>query len=189
MTRQNPTAPVALPPVSDGLTLRHVGVGRGTQNYTCEGADASDAPTAVGAVATLFNASCVAAEYPDLLEVIPGMAVHFDLNDSEQLGASGLQMSGHHFFTSEGVPFFDLDPAGGLQLGRVPTAKANTTDAPSEAAAGVTGDKAVAWLKLDAIDGVEGDIKEVYRLNTAGGSPPATCAGMPATFEVQYAAE
>jgi hypothetical protein len=37
--------------------------------------------------------------------------------------------------------------------------------------------------------GSYGDLQEIYRVNTAGGNPPATCAGMPATFEVEYAAE
>lgn len=45
------------------------------------------------------------------------------------------------------------------------------------------------WLKLTARSGATGNLEEVYRVNTAGGNPPATCAGMPATFEVQYAAE
>ncbi|CRK36479.1 hypothetical protein BN1708_020001, partial [Verticillium longisporum] len=31
-----PIAPEPLPPVSEGLTLKHVAVGRGTQNYTCD---------------------------------------------------------------------------------------------------------------------------------------------------------
>lgn len=33
------------------------------------------------------------------------------------------------------------------------------------------------------------NVKEIYRVNTAGGNPPKTCDGMPTTFEIQYAAE
>lgn len=32
-------------------------------------------------------------------------------------------------------------------------------------------------------------IEEVYRVNTVGGQPPATCAGQNATIQVPYAAE
>ncbi len=41
----------------------------------------------------------------------------------------------------------------------------------------------------DGASGATGNLQEVYRINTAGGNPPATCEGMKSTFEVQYAAE
>lgn len=49
----------------------------------------------------------------------------------------------------------------------------------------------VPWLQLQAevVTGSEGVVQQVYRLNTAGGSPPPTCAGQQAAFEIQYAAE
>ena len=33
-----------------------------------------------------------------------------------------------------------------------------------------------------------GDVKEVYRLDTAGGNPPKTCSGMPPSVGVDYSA-
>lgn len=55
---------------------------------------------------------------------------------------------------------------------------------------GGKGDGAVAWLKLSESESASGQVlKEVYRLNTAGGSPPKECTGMQSAFEVQYAAE
>lgn len=48
---------------------------------------------------------------------------------------------------------------------------------------------AVAWLKLVTKAAATGNLQEVYRVNTAGGKPPATCAGSAATLEVQYATE
>jgi len=68
--------------------------------------------------------------------------------------------------------------------------KANSTLAPSNASSGPFGQGhgAVAWLKLNALNGVGQVFQEVYRVDTAGGSPPATCTGMSASFEVQYAA-
>lgn len=62
---------------------------------------------------------------------------------------------------------------------------------------GPDGSKPVPWLKLQTqtpngdVNPADdlGGVKEVYRVNTAGGAAPSTCNGMPATFEVQYAAE
>ena len=78
-----------------------------------------------------------------------------------------------------------------MNLGFAPCAKNNTVPAPAGAPVGQgdQGHGAVAWLKLITRSGATGNLEEVYRVNTAGGSPPATCAGMPAAFEVQYAAE
>ena len=78
-----------------------------------------------------------------------------------------------------------------MDLGFAPCAKNNSEPAPAGAAMGQDdeGFGAVAWLKLLTRDGATGNLKEVYRVNTAGGKPPTTCAGMPATFEAEYAAE
>ena len=158
-------------------------VGRGTQNYTCEASNTDTVPQAAGALAQLFNASCVAALYPDLLERIPAMALRFNLSDSDQLGASPLQATGVHFFSAPKTPYFDL----GAGQGEAWCAKDDESAAPDSAAVGQQDDKAVAWLRLTTTEGTTGSIREVYRVSTAGGSPPATCEGMPETFEVQYA--
>lgn len=181
-----PLAPEALPVPFEGLSLHHVAVGRGTQNYTCDTSDPSSPPVAAGAVAHLFNASCVAALYPELLARIPGMAVHFDLAEAQELGPSGLSESGVHYFTNATTPFFNLDSQG-LDVGHAPCEKNSTSPAPSDAAVGQQGESAVAWLKLTAREGATNGIKEVYRLTTAGGSAPATCEGKESSFEVQYA--
>lgn len=183
-------APTPLPAVAAGLVLKHVAVGRGTQNYTC-GTNATAAPVAVGALATLYNATCVASTYPDLLAAIPNVALQFNLTDQNQksLSPSNLAISGHHFFTNATTPFFDLDTS--MKLGVAPCSKNSSVPAPANASKGQGGKGfgAVAWLKLLTKDGATGNLQEVYRVNTAGGSPPPTCAGMPPAFEVQYAAE
>ncbi len=150
-------------------------------------------PVSVGALATLFNASCVASTYPDLLAMLPGVALRFNLTESEspaspRMAPSNLAVSGRHFFLNATTPFFNLDTAAD-QLGTVPCAKNNTVPAPANAPKGQTGDIAVPWLKLVARNGATGDLQEVYRVATAGGSAPLTCAGMPASFEVQYSAQ
>ncbi|KAF9870817.1 malate dehydrogenase [Colletotrichum karsti] len=183
-----------LPVPSKGLTLKHVAIGRGTQNYTCDTSNSTAVPVATGAVATLFNASCVAAMYPDLLEKLPSVSMQFNLSDNnnnespQRLGPSSLGVSGHHLFTSAGVPLFKLESEG-LSIGDAYCSKNSSIPAPTMAAKGQQGESAVAWLKLLTTEGSTGDIQEVYRITTAGGSPPATCKGQPAAFEVQYAAQ
>ncbi|KAF7879321.1 hypothetical protein EAF04_000517 [Stromatinia cepivora] len=187
-------SPTPMPGPSRGLTLKHVAIGRGTQNYTC-GTNATAAPTAVGAVATLFNASCIASTYPDLLSILPNVALQFDLNlassSTQNLNPADLMMSGHHFFTNSSTPFFDLNTKN-WQLGRGGFAKTDGLAAPVDASVGQNnkGYGAVAWLKLTARDGATGDLQEVYRVNTAGGNPPTTCKdNLGSSFDVQYAAE
>lgn len=180
-------APEGLPAPSAGLKVRHVAVGRGTQNYTCDAGNATAAPVLAGAVATLFNASCVASLYPNMLGSISSMAIHFNLTENPSLGPDTLPVSGKHYFTSEGVPFFDLRTPE-LDIGEAPCAKNSSTPAPAQAALGQLGETAVPWLKLTTVDGATGNIKEVYRVTTSGGSAPASCGSMAATFEVEYSA-
>ncbi|KAG0651862.1 hypothetical protein D0Z07_1298 [Hyphodiscus hymeniophilus] len=184
-------SPKPLPPPTAGLVLKHVAIGRGTQNYSC-GANQTAAPVALGALATLYNASCVASTYPTLLAMLPNVALQFNLTTTNQatLSPSNLAISGHHYFSNASTPTFNLDTPS-LDLGFAPCSKNASVSAPAGAPVGQDnkGNGAVAWLKLLTIDGATGGLEEIYRVNTAGGNPPATCAGMPATFEVQYAAE
>lgn len=189
--------------MTEGLVLKHVAIGRGTQNYTCDLSNSTAIPTAVGAVATLFNASCIAATYPDLLNMLPRVALAFNLTNSEsgdyadnlvpastdaRMAPGNYMISGHHYFLTTTTPFFNLDTTNG-NLGEVPAAKNASVNAPADAAIGQNGEKAVAWLKLTADQGATGRIQEVYRVETAGGSQPSTCTGMAAQFEVQYSAQ
>jgi hypothetical protein len=180
--------------------LKHVAIGRGTQNYTCDLSNSTAVPTANGAVATLFNASCVASTYPNLLHAIPKLALQFDVDQgvsadtlnnlisNSRLGPTNLDVSGKHFFTNATTPFFNLD-TNRQQIGEAPCSKSNATNAPADAPKGRQGEAAVPWLRLTTNPGATGGIHEVYRVKTAGGSAPATCKGQPASFQVQYAAE
>jgi hypothetical protein len=185
-------SPTPLPAVSQGLKLKHVAIGRGIQNYTCSTTNATAPPASIGAIATLYNATCIASTYPDLLTALPNVALQFNLTSYDQatLSPSYLTVSGHHYFSNSTTPDFDLKTPA-MDLGFIPCAKNNTAPAPAAASVGQggVGHGAVAWLKLVARDGATGNLQEVYRINTAGGNPPATCAGMPATFEVQYSAQ
>ncbi|KAK4104814.1 hypothetical protein N658DRAFT_417996 [Parathielavia hyrcaniae] len=186
-----PAGASTMAPPSEGLVLKHIAIGRGTQNYTCNPATPGDAPKANGAVATLFNASCAVATSMELAAALTRAALYFDLAQSETLGRlspSNLGRSGVHFFTDSTTPFFNLDSSA-WKLGEIPCAKQGSAPAPQDAPRGLSGEPAVAWLKLDAKPGATGGLQEVYRLFTVGGSPPATCEGLPSTFEIQYSTQ
>ncbi|MCJ1226478.1 hypothetical protein MMC12_003130 [Toensbergia leucococca] len=174
----------ALPPPTEGLQVYHVAIGRGTQNYTC--ANATATPTNIGALATLYNASCLASTLPAILATLPAAALALPAPiPLTPLFPSNLLMSGHHFFTNT-TPTFNLDTTRanyGVTFGK----KVAASPAPQDATAGLYG--AVPWLKLQAEGVGGGGVQEVYRVNTAGGAAPASCQGLASEFEIQYAAE
>jgi len=146
---------------------------------------------AVGAVATLFNVSCIAADSPSLLARLASIALDLPVPTPIDERVPAYQdMSGHHYFTDATTAFFNLDTSL-HQYGFGAFKKANTSAAPADAVLGQggKGNGSVAWLKLDAKSRDGQVFQEVYRLKTAGGQPPKACTGMPAAFEVQYAAE
>ena len=173
-------APTPLPPPSSGLVLTHVAIGRGTQNYTC--ANSSAAPVPVGALATLFNATCLIAPYPQLLNTVPDIALQFPVpNSSDANSPANLLLSGHHYFTDSTTALFNLNTTL-HDWGSVVCKRSNISSSPDPSTD-------VAWLKLTSKSSFGCTISEVYRLNTAGGQPPTTCAGQQAKIQVQYAAE
>jgi hypothetical protein len=187
-----PAGAAGLPSPSSDLNLRHIAIGRGTQNYTCNPAEPNEAPKAAGALATLFNASCLVATSPQLANALTRAALHFEVGQSdasEQLAPSNIGLSGVHFFTDATTALFKLDVAPALQLGELPCGKNGSVAAPVDAPRGLQGEGAVAWLKLNAKPGATGGLQEVFRVETVGGSPPATCSGLPDAFEVQYSTQ
>lgn len=178
-----PIAPTPLPIPSSGLTLAHVAIGRGTQNYTCASSTSADIPKLQGANATLYNVTCYSVRAPSVLASIPAIALTQSIDLSQDV--QKYTVSGHHQFTTAGVPLFLLQTAK-TNYGYVQAKSAANSTAPAGAPAGENGLGSVAWLKLAA---VEGDYKEIYRLQTAGGVAPKTCEGQAAKIFVQYAAE
>lgn len=161
------------------------------QNYTCANASASTTPVSIGALASLYNVSCVAANYPDILAMLPSLALQYPLpaDPKSALMPSNIDLSGHHFFETTTIPIFNLDTTPAQQFGFMVAKKIAGSAAPSGTPLGGNGQGSVAWLYLKAEDGSTNNLNSAYRLNTAGGSPPKTCESMPATFTVQYAAE
>lgn len=135
----------------------------------------------------------MAANFPDLLELIPSLiwnsSVPLDVSSFPrakiQLPAN-VDLMGHHFFYDSTTPEFNLNLAGGQQLGIAMTKKGGSIDAPESATKGTYG--AVAWLYLTTTTGTVGKYKAVYRVDTASGSPPDTCEGQPSEFQMKYSA-
>ena len=76
------------------------------------------------------------------------------------------------------TPSFFVDAVGATEL------KKNATAPAPNAAADV------AWLKLEVqTAGTTSNVKNVYRVNTVAGQPPATCDGLQSAFTVEYAAD
>jgi hypothetical protein len=165
------TVPLNGLPAPDALSLKYITLGVGTQNYSCSASGAT--PTAIGAVADLYDASLLLA--PAKSSLIPSFAAvaystHTWFN---------LPTLGHHFFSAAGVPTFDLENRGYLsakKVANVPAPKGSIQ--PS-----------IDWLFLqDDGRGVSKNLKAVYRVETAGGSAPATCSSA-GVVKVPYAAE
>jgi hypothetical protein len=182
--------PTELPVPATGNVLKHVALGRGVQNYTC-----SDpaAPVAMGAIATLFDVTALAYASLNTLNSITQSAVYLTLppniaNSKLKIpGTNDLAVIGKHYFSAGGMPIFDLYNANSEILF---AKKLLAVPAPSTASKGPEGTGAVPWLKLDDKGGSIG-VKEVYRVETAGGNAPALCTGKAAgtVVSVQYAAE
>ncbi|KAL6720401.1 hypothetical protein ACLMJK_002323 [Lecanora helva] len=193
---------VPLPPPSEGLSVYHVAIGRGIQNYTCPSTTNMTAtPKALGAVATLYNVSCQAAISTSSLSTLPDLVA---MTPKDQMGKTlfaatpDAQMSGHHYFTDNTTPTFNLNVDDEKSLGVIFSKKVSQVPAPSGSGQSIDGSKAVPWLYLKTSDSPAGDdptgnfggVKEVYRVNTAGGAAPPTCEGlMGQSFSKEYSAE
>lgn len=171
------------------LTLKYIALGRGIQNYTC--ASVGAAPAGAGAIATLYDASMVGQLSLDLVHMIPGMSVNSrppapGRDYTLPPPANMLPLLGHHYFAADGTPTFDLKPVGKLLY----SAKNGGTKAPANAPKGPAGTGAVDWLSLVAKTDYNPSVGlgQVYRVETAGGNPPAKCTST-AVISVQYAAE
>jgi hypothetical protein len=168
-------------PAPDGFHLEAITFGRGIQNYTCE--PGSDVPAkAIGAVATLYDAAPFLPFGDETLALIPDFLVSLHL---DAVPGSFFPVNGHHFFDASGVPVFDLGEIG-LFRGK----KTAGVAAPNDAFDGPfnRGDGAVDWLQLCAVEGSQ-KLKRVYRVETAGGKPPASCEGQPPAIQVEYATQ
>ncbi|KAG0650417.1 hypothetical protein D0Z07_2923 [Hyphodiscus hymeniophilus] len=187
------TGPSSLPSPPSNLTLKHVTVGHGIQNYTCS-SNLTAAPTALGAIATLYDVTPLAFLSSTTSSAIPALAAFLPLTNAlvpnAPLTISGLgsfPILGFHFFDAKGTPIFDLNTVGE----RLASKKAGDIKAPSNASVGLDGTGAVDWLFLTSTgDAGSTGLGAVYRVDTAGGNPPTSCEGFAAgdVISVPYSA-
>lgn len=172
----------SLPPPNG--TLKFITIARGTQNYTCN--STSPSPVLIGATAVLLDASPLLPLLPPgegtaVLDLLPSYVIDFDFAAIE---ASQIPKLGIHYFDSKGIPTFDLGNNGFLKgkgIADIP-APANASAGPFDQGYG-----AVDWKTLTDAGGSVG-LKEVYRVETAGGKAPPSCAGVTAPIYIDYSA-
>ncbi|KAK9350677.1 hypothetical protein V1505DRAFT_395402 [Lipomyces doorenjongii] len=177
------TGNLTLSPPGSNVELLFLALGRGTQNYSCN--STMSKPVSKGALAILYDLGPL-LEYspPDLLHTLPS----YVLDMASPLVP--LSAAGSHFFDSTGVPNFDL-LSHGLSLKGITAETIPTTTPPASLGLPRSPTNPVNWLHLTATDcGIGSEVlTDVYRVEVAGGSSPATCTNVTAmTFQVQYAA-
>lgn len=152
-TQCYPTLPLSrLPRPPPNTRPELVILGIGTQNYSC----VDSAPVSQGAVASLFDITalqyaqhCVDAQrHPSVVQI------------------------GHHFFTSDRVPTFEIGKVERPFL--FSGTKASSVPAPPTSLI-----PSVDWLYLTPNLTLpnEGSIQSVYRVKTRGGAPISPCVG------------
>jgi len=180
-----PAGQTALAAPTDAKPI-YIAAGFGTQNYSCSTAGTY---TSIGAVATLYDASCVYNAITSITAKTSTSAVAKVAAAKAALGSSPLVL-GHHYFVTNptgaaGVsPKFDFtsDSQSGNPNAYVVTAKTGDIPAPQDPTTNVD------WLELKAIAG-QGDLAEyAFRIYTVGGQPPTSCTPGSAPIAVPYAA-
>lgn len=171
------------------LTLKLVVLGQGTQNYTCVDNTANSKPVAAGALATLYDVSCLAAEGSAILHKMP----EYILTKPNLIKTNPLfpKVGTHFFYPDTSTPVFVMNEnLVNAKMGKFVGKKAEGIPAP------VT--TAVDWLKLvnkivtgatAAPEITSNGYAATYRVYTAGGKPPADCNGRGPSFTVPYTAE
>ncbi|CAE6439288.1 unnamed protein product [Rhizoctonia solani] len=190
-------AKLSVPPNQTALTVPtgspvYIALGVGVQNYTC---GASGTFTSVGAVAKLFDISCLVNTplFPgiqDLVFAVAGNAKGQALISKIEtiLKPCPVTLGDHYFIPNPAVngtgltPVFDFR-AGvkkGDPTGFVAVKKLGGTPSPA-------GSSNVDWLMLENIGGAIGGslANIVMRVDTKSGQPPTSCAPN-ATISVPY---
>jgi hypothetical protein len=119
-----------------------------------------------------------------MFNTLPPLAVYMPLISLPALIPAAATL-GHHYFSADGTPTFDLSSKGKILFAR----KTGDIKAPANANVGPAKTGAVDWLQLVSKDGYGSvGLQTVYRVVTAGGNPPTVCPSA-GVISVQYAAE
>ncbi|PPQ92265.1 hypothetical protein CVT25_008573 [Psilocybe cyanescens] len=181
------------PLVAPSSPASFVGIAIGTQNYTCS---STGTYTNVGALAELFDASCV--YNTPIFSSLPGIVSAAweiappSLPVSEVIstlhGFSTDSVLGQHYYVTNPITGSGIDPkwdftSQGADAGKsdafVVAAKVNGASAP-------TGSQDIDWVQLGALTG--NLAKQVYRVQTRLGQPPASCTVGSKDIQVKYTA-
>ncbi|KAK7045114.1 hypothetical protein R3P38DRAFT_3308795 [Favolaschia claudopus] len=162
-------------------------LGVGTQNYSCVGT----AFTSIGAVASLFDISCL--DHTPHFASIQSKAfdVWKDLPASAPLTAVGPlvgapHLDGFHYFipSASGTglsPKWDFTSTTGNPSAFVVGARVGGIPAPTNPAVNID------WLSLNRSDGELA--AQIFRVDTVGGQPPASCVAGSGDITVKYTAK
>lgn len=190
-------------------TLKHIELGLGFQNYTCDGTSGTYIQTvpSAGAIANLYDITSLVNKYTsDTLTKSTLKAFETCLSvthctpsaDNSYCGschaiaASPFQplQSGLHFFeqiSASQTPNFHIWAPEDQYLS---AKKSGSATAPASAYDGANNLGAVAWLYLvDNGNGRTHGLKSVYRVETAGGVAPSSCHKAGESVQIPYAAE
>ncbi|PPQ78677.1 hypothetical protein CVT25_010698 [Psilocybe cyanescens] len=179
-----PAGQTALTAPTDPTSFVILGVG--IQNYTCTDAGVY---TSAGAVADLYDLSCLSKITPIFNTVQDLAYAAWKIMPASVKTPGGSPLMGYGFLGSH---FFVTSPSGtGISPVwdyRAGSAKGNA-DAFVLAAkvgniAAPTGSKDVDWLQLKSVQGSLAT--QIYRTDTRGGQPPASCKPGSAPISVKY---
>jgi hypothetical protein len=186
----------SLPAPESSKELKYVVLGIGTQNYTCASSDALAIPAGNGAIATLYDIGTSLSKDPLAQWKIPtisGLALALTPYPKQLDGYLKIQgyqkIMGEHFFNAVKTPVFSFSKVTPLPFPEAQVKRNASVDAPANACPGLKKEGAVQWLYLDDAGGSHGGINSVYRLETAGGSPPKNCSSLAPSFSVHYVAQ
>ncbi|GLB42193.1 putative protein of unknown function (DUF3455) [Lyophyllum shimeji] len=174
-------------------TPSYIAIALGTQNYTCSSAGTY---TNVGALAELFDIAClyntpvfanIQDSVYDLWKFMPP-AISAQSVITSLHGSSSPAILGQHYYVTNPVtgtgasPKWDFTSQGATK-GNV---DAYVVAAKSAGITAPTGKQDVDWVQLKAVTGKLA--AEIYRVDTRGGQPPATCTPGESTV-VKYVAK
>ncbi|GAV99777.1 putative malate dehydrogenase [Lentinula edodes] len=172
------------------FTPTFVGLGVGTQNYTCA---SSGTYTNVGALAELFDISCLYGQ-PDFDDITSVVSLFWNAAPAtvtpSEIIAFGEEYDlsfvlGEHYFVVNPVTGSGLNPKwdftshafAGNPNAYVVGSKVDDVPAP-------TGSSDIDWLYLTNLTGSLAN--EIYRIETKGGQPPASCTPGSSNITVKY---
>ncbi|KAJ7177889.1 hypothetical protein C8R46DRAFT_888939 [Mycena filopes] len=167
--------------VAPSTAPTYVLLGVGVQNYTC--ASGSSTYTSAGAVASLFDISCLQnnADY----DTLPARAFAFWNDDDGAPTVTPLNVANdqHYFIPNPNglgslSPKWDFTAPSGDPTAFVVAAKVGDVPAPANPATNVD------WLSLNAVSGTLA--KQVFRVDTVGGQPPSSCTPGSGALSVKY---